>query len=173
MIARLQADNVRLGEYINADDIAATLVGSYEDRVRAAQAEAGRRREACLRERRDFAFETVMSHPSKVELLERASAEGWFVILYFVATDNPAINVSRVAGRVQRGGHDVPESRIRERYRRTLALLPRALDAAETAALFDNSVIGEDAGLRLVLTKSGASITRVGPSPDWLTRVLA
>ena len=40
-----------------------------------------------------------MSHPSKVALLENAQRAGYRTYLYYIATDDPAINVSRVANR--------------------------------------------------------------------------
>jgi predicted ABC-type ATPase len=37
------------------------------------------------------------------------------------------------------GGHDVPEEKIRERYRKSLDQLPWFLDAADQAWIYDNS----------------------------------
>lgn len=42
-----------------------------------------------------FTFETVMSHSSKVDLLSKAQSEGYRTYLYYVATDDPAINIIR------------------------------------------------------------------------------
>ncbi len=86
-----------------------------------------------------FTFETVMSHPSKVELLAGAQAMGYRTYLYFVATDDPAINISRVRNRVLLGGHAVPEDRIEQRYHRALALLMDAIRHTNRAYIFDNS----------------------------------
>jgi predicted ABC-type ATPase len=74
-----------------------------------------------------FTFETVMSHPGKVELLAKAQQAGYRTYLYFVATDDPAINISRVRSRVKLGGHDVPEDKIETRYHRSLDLLMEAI----------------------------------------------
>jgi predicted ABC-type ATPase len=119
------------GEYINPDDIAEKLEGSYETRVAEAQRVADRRRYACINSKRSFSFETVMSHPSKVETLELAKAAGFFVQLYFVGIDDPQTNVDRVASRVAQGGHDVPEDRIIARWYRTMGLLARVVAAAD------------------------------------------
>jgi predicted ABC-type ATPase len=80
-----------------------------------------------LEQKVTFTFETVMSHPSKVSLLKQARHAGYRTYLYYVATDDPAINVSRVANRVALGGHAVPEDKIVERYHRSLGLLMDAL----------------------------------------------
>ena len=68
----LLSRRVDLGVYINPDDIAVEMQGSYPERTRAAQAEAARQRSACLASGRSFSFETVMSHPSKVAVLAQA-----------------------------------------------------------------------------------------------------
>jgi predicted ABC-type ATPase len=102
-----------------------------------------------------FTFETVMSSPDKVRLLEAARAKGYRTYLYFVCTDSFVINRERVASRVLKGGHDVPEEKIESRYRRSLKLLPEAIDHSSRAYLFDNSgkthrLIGEYEAGKLV-----------------------
>jgi len=96
-------------------------------------------RQKLLRQQSSFTFETVMSHESKVDLLARAQAAGYRTYLYFVATDDPAINISRVRNRVKLGGHDVPEDRIEKRYYRSLDLLVEAIRHTNRAYIFDNS----------------------------------
>jgi hypothetical protein len=75
----------------------------YEKRVRKAQLIADDRREACIQAKRSFSFETVMSHPSKLEVLLRAKQAGFFVQLFFVGTEDPQISIHRVALRVAQG----------------------------------------------------------------------
>jgi len=57
-----------------------------------------------------------MSHHSHIDYMWRAAKMGFQVRFYFVATDDPAINLDRVANRVAHGGHDVPTDRIIGRY---------------------------------------------------------
>ncbi len=140
---RLRSLEFDIGTYINADEIAARLLtnnrAAAPEASRQAQIEADRLRRALLDRRESYSFETVMSHPSKIDEMLEARSLGYEVILYFVAVDDPSINVSRVAQRVARGGHDVPADKIRARYQRTLELLPKALAAADRSVVFDNS----------------------------------
>lgn len=165
---------VEFGEYINPDDIALGLQGSYDERVRQAQVIADRRREACIEAKRSFSFETVMSHPSKVDILVRAKAAGFFVQLFFVGTDDPQTNVERVGLRVAQGGHDVPLDKIIPRWNRTMALLHRAIEVADRSFLFDNSAVGVIASPVLVFTSTHGiegrlePILRIIPPPIWL-----
>ena len=96
-------------------------------------------RHKLLEARISFTFETVMSHPGKVDLLNKAQQAGYRTYLYYVATDDPAINISRVRNRVQLGGHPVPENLIESRYYRSLELLLDAIRRTNRAYIFDNS----------------------------------
>ncbi len=86
-----------------------------------------------------FTFETVMSSPDKVELLRKAQRRGYRTYLYYVATEDPLINISRVRHRVKMGGHPVPEDKIVSRYHRSLELLSEAIRYSNRAYIFDNS----------------------------------
>lgn len=88
---------------------------------------------------KSFTFETVMSFPDKIELLRKAQSRGYRTYLYYVATENPDINVSRVRYRISRGGHPVPEDKIATRYHRSLDLLMQAVQSTHRAYIFDNS----------------------------------
>ena len=180
LVQTLRQNGVEFGEYINPDDIARELQGSYDDRVRQAQVIADRRREACIEARRSFSFETVMSHPSKIDILARAKAAGFYVQLFFVGIDDPQTNIDRVRLRVAQGGHDVPPDKIVPRWHRTMALLHRAIKIADRSFLFDNSAAGIDQGLKLVLIATRTADGNVelklnfnfNPLPSWLWRYI-
>lgn len=142
LIGGFQAAQKLPDVYINADDIARTEFGNVSDlrerNLLAARTAEARRRNA-LADGASFAFETVMSTPGRVALLDEARALGYQVELAFVATRDPHINIARVAARVAQNGHDVDPLKIIERYQRTLALLPSALDLSDYAYVFDNS----------------------------------
>lgn len=97
-------------------------------------------REQLLRANISFTFETVMSHPSKIDILKRAKALGYKTYLYYVATSDADINVNRVENRVKRGGHSVPIGKIRNRYADSLKLLAEAIKETDRAYIFDNSI---------------------------------
>jgi predicted ABC-type ATPase len=86
-----------------------------------------------------FSFETVMSEKGKVDFLRQAQSLGFRNYLYYVATEDPEINVSRVAVRVTQGGHDVPKEKIASRYHRSLELVRDAIRHTDRAYFFDTS----------------------------------
>lgn len=88
---------------------------------------------------KSFTFETVMSFSDKIELLRKAQSRGYRTYLYYVATEDPSINISRVRYRVKMGGHSVPENKIVSRYQRSLDLLIEAIQFTNRAYIFDNS----------------------------------
>ncbi len=101
-------------------------------------------RHRLLAVQRTFTFETVMSHPGKVALLQKAQEAGYRTYLYYVATDDPSINISRVENRVRLQGHPVPPDLVEKRYHRSLALLVSAIRFTNRAYIFDNSTDNAD-----------------------------
>ncbi len=70
--------------------------------------------------------------------LKQAQLAGYRTYLYFIATEDPSINIARVRARVHFGGHDVPQEKI-IRYARSLDLAAEAIRYANRAYFFDNS----------------------------------
>lgn len=96
-------------------------------------------RQKLVKSGQSFSFETVMSHPDKIKLLSQAKTLGYRTYLYYVATEDPQINISRVKQRMGMGGHSVPEDKIISRYDRSLELLYSAVQHSDRAYIFDNS----------------------------------
>jgi predicted ABC-type ATPase len=86
-----------------------------------------------------FTYETVMSHESKIDFLQKARDRNYKVYLYYIATEDPEINVSRVNVRVSQDGHSVAPETIRNRYYKSLKLLKKAAKITNRAYIWDNS----------------------------------
>lgn len=115
---------------------------------------------------KSLTFETVMSSADKIDVLKKARDAGFKNYLYYIATDDPDINIQRVHNRVQAGGHDVPEEKIRQRYHRSLGLLAEAIKLSDRAFIFDNS--GAKGSLLLAeVTPSGEIDIKVEEAPSW------
>lgn len=111
-----------------------------------------------------FTFETVMSHESKIQFLKEAKAQGYRTYLYFVTTEDPDINVDRVKQRVKNGGHPVEESKIRERYYRTMDMLISAIEVSDRAFLYDNSSNAENQEVSLICEVTNGETLTINPS---------
>jgi predicted ABC-type ATPase len=76
--------------------------------------------------------------------IQRAKNEGFFIRLFFVCTNDPAINAQRVALRVMGGGHDVPIPKIIGRYYRSIFNCVESLSWVDRAYFYDNSTTDQD-----------------------------
>lgn len=132
-------------EYINPDLIAQRRFGDWNSpsAVASAATWATERRYQCLSESKSLAVETVFSSAEKLEFVNTALKAGFFIRLFFVGTDTPTINASRIAQRVMEGGHDVPTQKIIERYRKSILNLTKVLPVVNRGYVYDNSVDGE------------------------------
>ncbi|MCM1286617.1 MAG: hypothetical protein NC227_10725, partial [Bacteroides sp.] len=124
------------GKYINADIIKKNTNISDMDAAKTAES----MREYELEYSNDFTFETVLSTTRNLDLLCRAKEKGYFIRGYYVLTCSADINVARVKSRAAIGGHDVPENKIRERYQRALALIPKFIEVCDICSIYDNSL---------------------------------
>ena len=108
-------------------------------------------------------FETVMSSRDKVEYLCRSREMGFRTYLYYIATEDPLINQSRIEHRVLAGGHSVPAAKVASRYSRSLSLLLDAMECSDRAFFLDNS--GSEA--RLVAEWDGHNLSVAADPPGW------
>ncbi len=160
-------------EYVNPDLIARDEFGDWNSPKAILQAAdlAQARRESCLESGASLAFESVFSGQDKVDFLERAKRRGFFIRVFFVATDSPTINAARVARRVMQGGHDVPIGKIVSRYFRSIANCAVVAPSLDRLYLYDNSV--DDAEARLVLRASEGKIIRIYQEPpQWMSPII-
>lgn len=128
--------------YINPDNIAQEQFGDWnspEAVLKAAQF-ATEQRENCLKNGENFIFETVFSTIDKVNFLQKAKEAGFFIRLFFVGTNHPAINASRIARRVMEGGHDVPISKIINRYYKSINNASLISPFVDRLYVYDNSL---------------------------------
>ena len=143
-------------QYVDADLLARGI--SKTDPARAAIA-AGRVMLDHLRKlaakKTSFAFETTLASRSFAVWISELLKAGWKFDLVFLWLPNPDLAVARVQGRVELGGHSVPEDVIRRRYRSGLLnffSLYRPL--ATSWRMYDNSgnsprLIASGSGKRL------------------------
>ena len=117
----LLRDALGIGEFVNADIIAAGLSGFAPETV---AFEAGRivlkRIRTLIDQKVSFAFETTLSSKTLAALLAGARAAGFEIDLIYLALPDASVAVARVAARVKQGGHDIPTAVIKRRFHRSL-----------------------------------------------------
>lgn len=128
-------------EFVNADEIARGLSPFNAEGV---AIEAGKlmllRIEELLKGDVTFAIETTLATRSYVNLVKRAQSQGYRVSLLYFWLNSPELAMRRVAERVSKGGHDIPEEIIRRRYTAGINnLFKLFMPVVDYWAIFDNS----------------------------------
>jgi predicted ABC-type ATPase len=132
-------------EYFNPDE-AAELIRAANPDITLAESQSvawdeGRRLlERAINERLDYAFETTLGGRTITALLEKAIEAGIEVRIWYAGLTNTDLHIARVHARVKRGGHDIPEEKIRQRYARSLLNLIQLMPKLTELRVYDNSV---------------------------------
>jgi predicted ABC-type ATPase len=99
----------------------------------------------------------------------------------YVGLEKVELHLARVRARVQAGGHDIPEAKIRERYTSSLKNLVTLAPRLTELRVFDNSVeadpkAGTPPAPRELLRSARGKVTahwEFATCPDWVKPVLA
>lgn len=173
-------------DYFNPDEAAVELRTAQPD-LTLAEANAGAWQtgrallERAIQERLTFAFETTLGGNTIPRLLVEAAKSGFEIFVWFVGLNSPELHIARVATRVSRGGHSIPEETIRFRYDRSRLNLVQLLPSLTALRVYDNSnevdpETGERPIPQLVLHLEAGRI--LGPedlsqTPDWAKPIVA
>lgn len=153
---------------VNADNIARSLWPDQpEQHSYEAALIAEKERYRLLEVRQTFCFETVFSHPSKLDFVGVAKAAGYVVKVFYFHLTSPELNVARVSCRVISGGHNVPEDKLRGRIPRTVNLVRDCVGLADELHLIDNSS-ADRPYKRLAVLQQGEWFTFADDVPGWV-----
>lgn len=172
--------------YFNPDTIAAKIRALHPDiPLSMANAHAWQIGKSLLEQAiadgRDYRFETTLGGRSITDLLQQAAQGEHQVNIWFCGLASPELHLRRVRARVENGGHDIPEGKIRERWNGSRENLIRLLPLLHHLRVFDNSAEADPLrGLPprpvLVLEMKERRITApddLSHTPDWAKPILA
>jgi predicted ABC-type ATPase len=158
--------------FVNADSLAKQL---YPEQAEQHSYEAAKIAEAMrtqlLQQGRTFCFETVFSHPSKIDFIASAKAIGYEIVLGFIHLDLVSLNQARVAQRVSEGGHSVPEDKTSSRIPKLLQNIQQALPLCDHSYLLDNSRLNNPFK-RIAEIHNGQITHKESPLPKWAKGLL-
>lgn len=142
----------------------------------AAWHEGLRRLDLAIAQGRDHAFETTLGG-NTIAARVQAAAATHDVAMWYCGLDSPEHHLARVRLRVSRGGHDIPEAKIRERYVSSIAHLIELLPVLTQLQVYDNSADAAPgtaiADPRLLLQMESGAVTwprdlaTLTRTPDW------
>jgi predicted ABC-type ATPase len=173
-------------DYFNPDEATARIKAANPG-LAAAEANSAawhqgkRLLERAIAERLDFTLETTLGGHTITALLQEALAAGIEVRIWFVGLTSPELHMARVRSRVARGGHDIPEEKVRERYDRSRIHLIELIPRLTELRVFDNSFEADPEAGRaprpaLVLHLSNGRIVKMvelADTPEWARALVA
>ncbi len=173
--------------WFNPDRFARELVAQLGSSVHDANARAwefGRAQlEAAMANGSNYAFETTLGAKTIASMLAQA-ADTHDVMMIFCGLESVALHLRRVQSRVACGGHDIPETKIRERWVSSRLNLIELMPQLARLQVFDNSAQvapGEDIPEPvLVMEMVGGTLTFPEPShtptlsatPEWARPII-
>ena len=161
--------------FVNADRLA-QLVLVYPDAAQERSYEAAllakQQRNTLLLSGASFCFETLYSHPSKIDFTARAKALGYCVIMVVIHLEQAELNTARVAQRVREGGHNVPTEKLLKRIPLMLEQVRASIPLCDEVRVFDNSS-AEDPFQPVMTIKMGAVELHQHPEPRWAAQLVA
>lgn len=160
--------------YINPDQVAKDMFGDWNSQKAVLDAAnyCAEWREKCLREKVSFVFETVFSAEDKIDFILRAKKSGFFIRIFFISTEHPSINASRITNRVMEGGHSVPIEKIITRYYKSILNCEAIADQVDRLYLYDNSIDGQMARPLFRLSNGVLGKMYVDVVPEWAIHIL-
>lgn len=153
--------------FVNADLIAKDIAPDHPEAVsyQAAQI-AEHLRFDLIRARVSFCFETVFSHPSKLEFVEYVKGQGYEVVMVFIHLDDVQLNIARITQRIAEGGHAVPDDKVIGRLARLVDHVKAALPIVDRLVVLDNSY-RENAFSRQLEYVNGVRTANAEPLKQW------
>lgn len=142
LIANLYKNEQIKANYINADIYVRTIfkyLPTEKERNYRAMFHTMDLIKKCASSYKPIIYETVLSHPSKLDIVRQFKDNGFKIFSIFISPNNPYINVERVATRVQEGGHNVPNEKIVERFYRSHKLKESLKSLSDEYCEIDNS----------------------------------
>lgn len=121
----------------------------------------------CLAKNVSFTQETTLSGHKTEITAARAKEQGYIVRLFYVGLDTPEECLARIANRVRRGGHDIPENDVRRRFDGRWEAVVKILPYCDEAHFFDN----DNGFVEVAEYRNGELILKGERRPEWIAEL--
>ena len=160
----LKERSTDLGVIVDVDKITAELGGNALAGGKAAL----RKISECIDKGISFTQETTLSGRKTEATAKQVKELGYHVRLFYIGLDTAEESLSRIANRVKRGGHDIPQDDVVRRFAGRWEAVSKVLPYCDEAEFYDN-----DNGFVLVAEYRNGELRTVGSRrPQWLMELL-
>ena len=156
---------------VNSDEFLVASGGDWHNvsQSLSAMRESVRLVKSYLKDGISFCQETTLTGNFTMKNIEYAKRQHYSVIVHYVGLESVDLAVERVALRVAKGGHGIPEADIRRRYTATLENLRRVVEMCDSVSVYDNTT----AFRRIAIFQDGKIISRNDKGVDWFARIFS
>lgn len=160
----LKERSTDLGMIVDVDKITAELGGNALAGGKAALRKISERIDKGI----SFTQETTLSGRKTEATAKQVRDLGYHVRLFYIGLDSAEESLSRIANRVKRGGHDIPQDDVVRRFAGRWEAVAKVLPYCDEAEFYDN-----DNGFVLVAEYRNGELRTVGNRrPQWLMELL-
>ncbi|MGL4874227.1 MAG: zeta toxin family protein [Clostridium sp.] len=150
---------------INTDEMVARI-GQWQDnniQMKCAR-EAVKLIKKYISEGISFNQETTLAGKSIINNIKLAKEKGFYITMNYIGVESVDIAKQRVAIRVEKGGHGIPDEAIERRYDDSLKNLNNVIKICDKINIYDNSEMFN----LLMIIENGKIIWEKKKNPSWL-----
>ena len=156
----LKERSTDLGQIIDVDKITADLGGNALAGGKAALKKIN----DCIEKGISFTQETTLSGRKTETTAKQVKNLGYHVRLFYIGLDTASESLARIANRVRRGGHNIPENDVTRRFEGRWEAVSKVLPYCDEAEFYDN-----DNGFIKVAEYRNGELRTIGKHyPLWL-----
>lgn len=114
-------------------------------------------------EKISFNQESTLCGKTIINNIQKAKQLGYVIELHYIGVDSVEIAKERVAERVRKGGHGIPEKDIEKRYKESFTNLQIVLNSCDLTVFYDNT----EEFRRFAIYKNGIKVKQSHLVPNW------
>ncbi len=130
----LEGQGVLLGHIIDADAIAKENDFNNIKAGKKAIAEI----DYCLENNISFTQETTLAGHRIERTMRQARKQGYYVTMYYVGLNSKEESILRIANRVRKGGHNIPDNDVIRRFDKRIESLKNVISLCDEVIFYDN-----------------------------------
>ncbi len=154
---------------INTDAIAKQLKEksfSETELYSIAKEEGNKMLQQYLDENKSFGIETNLADNGSWKMILDIQSRGYTIQIFYFGINDLDLSIRRIAERVLRGEHHVPENLVKERLLNSASLLNHYYKKPELIVFIDNTIYPQ----KIAILKTGKIIFKLKKLPKWVTQ---